>query len=73
MIQKIAEQTFEVMSERPFYDEKECVKYRIQENHKFLRKGEVGDWRNYFTEEQNRRFDELYDKKMAGNGLELTF
>lgn len=42
-------------------------------NMKFLRKGEVGDWRNYFTDEQNRRFDDLYEKKMAGTGLKLQF
>ena len=30
-----------------------------------LRKGIVGDWRNYFTEEQNKRFDRLYCQKMS--------
>ena len=35
----------------------------------FLRKGQVGDWRNYFTEEQSDRLDALYAEKMAGSGL----
>ena len=39
----------------------------------FIRKGEVGDWKNYFTEEQNKRFDSLYAEKMAGSGLEFEF
>ena len=39
----------------------------------FIRKGQVGDWKNYFTEEQNKRFDSLYAEKTAGSGLELEF
>jgi len=30
-----------------------------------LRKGIVGDWRNYFSDEQNKRFDRLYHQKMS--------
>ena len=39
----------------------------------FIRKGEVGDWKNYFTEEQNKRLDSLYTEKIAGSGLEFQF
>ena len=39
----------------------------------FLRKGIVGDWRNYFTPEQNAEFDAIYAEKMKGSGLEFEF
>ena len=39
----------------------------------FLRKGEVGDWKNYFTPEQATRLDAVYDKKLKGTGIDLEF
>jgi len=40
---------------------------------KFMRKGVVGDWKNYFTLTQSQLFDETYEKKMAGTGLDFEF
>lgn len=34
-----------------------------------LRKGIVGDWRNWFTVAQNQAFDKLFEEKMAGSKL----
>jgi len=39
----------------------------------FIRKGQVGDWKNYFTDEQSNRLDALYAERMAGSGLVFDY
>ena len=39
----------------------------------FMRKGVVGDWKNYFTPEQIARLDAVYDEKLKGTGIDLEF
>ena len=38
-----------------------------------VRKGEVGDWRSYFSEQLNRKFDEQLLSKLNGTGLSFDF
>ncbi len=39
----------------------------------FIRKGEVGDWKNYFTEEMNNCMDAAIEKYFKGTGLEFSY
>ena len=38
-----------------------------------FRKGVVGDWKNYFSEEQSARMDAECCKRLAGTGLDFLF
>jgi len=37
----------------------------------FIRKGQVGQWKNFFTEKQNELFDKVFKEKMEGTGIEF--
>ncbi len=39
----------------------------------FLFVGAVGDWTNYFTDEQNEALDFICREKLAGTGLQFKF
>lgn len=39
----------------------------------FLRKGQIGDWRNHFSEELSKTFDEKLVSKLEGSGLTFDF
>ncbi|KAL9989308.1 hypothetical protein ACROYT_G003843 [Oculina patagonica] len=43
------------------------------EGENFIRKGKVGGWKEYFTEEQNQLFDKVFKEKMKGTGLTFEF
>ena len=39
----------------------------------YLRKGEVGGWKDYFTPEQVARLDAIYEARLKAAGLDLEF
>ncbi|OUC45130.1 sulfotransferase domain protein [Trichinella nativa] len=39
----------------------------------FIRKGQVGDWKNYFTVSQNEIFDQIYEIQMKATDLNIQF
>lgn len=40
---------------------------------KFIRKGQIGDWKNYMSSEMSERFDEWIDLHSSGTGLEFDY
>ncbi|KAI3513941.1 hypothetical protein L1887_12183 [Cichorium endivia] len=40
-------------------------------NREFFRKGKIGDWQNYMTEEMKERIDGIIHEKLKGSGLTL--
>ncbi len=71
--QKIAEMTsFHSMKKKmqPIHDNNYSINEKISP---FMRKGEVADWKNYFTIAQNEIFDKVYKDKMKGSGLAFRF
>ena len=38
---------------------------------KFMRKGKVGDWKNYFDNEANQSFDQWISKNLSGTDIKL--
>ena len=40
---------------------------------KHFRKGDIGDWKNYFSPEQSLQMDDMVMKKMNGSGLQFDF
>ena len=54
----------------PFIKREGFIKTEISP---FMRKGIVGDWKNYFTVAQSEAFDKIYSEKMAGSGLKFAY
>ena len=70
LISRIAEQcTFSGMK-------KNAASYEVKNDKgeaSLLRKGVVGDWKNYFTPELNERFEKEVLGKLKGSGLQFNF
>ena len=72
VVQKIVELTgFEQMKSNPLVNGEGMAKSGLFDYSKsqFMRKGHVGDWKNYFTEDQAKYIQELCDQRYSPIGL----
>eukprot|EP01095_Lingulamoeba_sp_RSL-Kostka_P017532 TRINITY_DN917_c0_g1_i2.p1 TRINITY_DN917_c0_g1~~TRINITY_DN917_c0_g1_i2.p1 ORF type:complete len:300 (+),score=68.61 TRINITY_DN917_c0_g1_i2:80-979(+) len=68
--------TFKSMKSNPKTNYSQLDPFRNLDKPKFFRKGEIGDWKNYFSDEQNERFDQMYQELIldkTNNELQFQF
>ncbi|XP_049403891.1 cytosolic sulfotransferase 12-like isoform X1 [Solanum stenotomum] len=44
-----------------------------EENKVFFRRGEIGDWKNYFTTEMSEKLNYVIEQKFQGSGLRFSY
>ncbi|XP_077303566.1 sulfotransferase 1C1-like [Lithobates pipiens] len=73
VLDKICQHTnFKAMKENPMANYSTVPNMLLDQNlSPFMRKGEVADWMNYFTESQNKMFNMEYEKRMKGTDLKF--
>ncbi|XP_071975681.1 sulfotransferase 1 family member D1-like [Engystomops pustulosus] len=73
VVEKVYQHTsFNAMKENPMANYSSIPSNVIDQSvSPFMRKGEVSDWMNHFSEAQNKMFDEEYQKRMAGSTLKF--
>jgi len=70
-----ADQVHLIAEKTRFKNMKHEMKFEIFDDDisPFMRKGEVGDHMNYFTDEENAIMDEMCEKRLKGTGITFDF
>jgi len=66
---------FDRMQKNPAVNIESYLSFNNDNEHgaKFIRKGQIGDWKNYMSNELSERFDEWTRENTAGTGLEFDY
>jgi hypothetical protein len=63
----------DVFRKNHFVNKSQEINLEPKPGQEFIRKGEIGDWKNYFTPEMNREWDPWIEEDMKGSSLKMTF
>ena len=64
---------FENMKNNEAVNKTDSKAFKGTKHGRFLRRGEIGDWKNYFTEEMNKQMDDAIEKHFKPIGLEFQY
>lgn len=64
---------FEKMQKNPAVNLEPVIGAQDASSVKFIRKGEIGDWKNYMDETVSKKFDDWIEQKFYGTGLEFEY
>lgn len=64
---------FDKMQKNPAVNLEPIIGSEEQQPVKFIRKGQIGDWKNYMDEDLSARFDTWIEEKFGGSGLEFEY
>lgn len=74
VVKMIVEQTtFGKMKENPSANQSWMNEFVKDKSFKFMRKGVIGDWRNYFTDELSARMDTLIAEKLGSTAIVFDY
>ena len=65
--------SFDSMKSNPAVNKEDANANMFKEDGHFMRKGKIGDWKNYFTDEMNERMDEAIQAHFTSVGLEFQY
>ena len=65
--------SFDSMKSNPAVNKEDAKVNMFRKGGHFMRKGEIGDWRNYFSDEMSKRMDEAIKAHFTSVGLEFQY
>ncbi|CAM6031280.1 unnamed protein product [Sphagnum compactum] len=64
---------FDKMQKNPAVNLEPIIGKQEESPGKFIRKGQIGDWKNYMNDKISNQFDEWIDKKFSNTGLVFKY
>ena len=63
----------DVLRKNSFVNKTQEINLAPKPGQDFIRKGIIGDWKNFFTQEMNREWDPWIEENLKGTSLKMIF